>query len=927
MLEHWRALGVAVKERDLGKGLAALSALVKAAATAAGSTLELPGLAEVCAKLDGLPKLVRDATAILVPGDTSSADKLDEWSRTFATIAKNGSPGGFKVTAVPGEGDPVVAAAVAESAGSLLQSLSSLEALLPDGASVGPGLRQVRVQLAVSAAKMAAALAELRRAQDALVVPLPQGCQVPPAMLSAVVALDTARKNALGAASALAGQLPVLASQLAVANGAADDAKVFTDDRRKELKAAAAAAGNQARVAALHALRLHRAMTLLAVTVVDVKDGVGGGRQKAVQEVEADLRAVAKLAGDPAQGRIIVAADALNAAVSTLGNLETETRQRVAALRVVAIGQTAAGLDALQQELDNTSQAILKVAAAVEEKIEAGFVDLVQRLGPSVIEVAQRADGALLGVIGGVLGPVAAIYDTVVDARQRLLHLLNSEVGAGGILKAWLDMVRARLGTALFTVPAPNGVPAGTDGLEYESGLATKAAKATTLVEQLNDLEALVAAWQEPGPAVLRIATQLKSLDAEFVRTILLSVIDLRELRRVVDSAIRELIPSRVTLKYDLSTALRRFPDSEGAIFFPDPDTKLVVSASTVVDLLNLREGPKVKVAGEIGPFKIALLGKQFDVVTLLFDGISFKSGSGISPDLQVRFRDVQMGEKAKFLQTVQSYLSPKNGGFYISFPPGGRGIEAGYGINLGVIGVGYLSFSNIVLNAAVQLPFDNSPAHFRISIGRSDAPFLISSTVFGGGGYLGLISAADRIVGFEASFDFGGVLAFGFGPLTGIGRVTMGIYVRMEGDRSAMGATFFVGGAAHIACFAVSTSMMIRLTQEGGAMQGTASYEFSFSLGFKDITFTVVAHKNAGSTMGSGTQTAQLEGGRTMLASAAADTKSDAGPLVTLRSVNVPRVEARGARAVGVAYADDWKRHRDYFDPALRPSKRWRPM
>jgi hypothetical protein len=33
--------------------------------------------------------------------------------------------------------------------------------------------------------------------------------------------------------------------------------------------------------------------------------------------------------------------------------------------------------------------------------------------------------------------------------------------------------------------------------------------------------------------------------------------------------------------------------------------------------------------------------------------------------------------------------------------------------------------------------------------------------------------------VGFEASFEFGGASAFAFGPLTGNGRLTLGIFLR----------------------------------------------------------------------------------------------------------------------------------------------------
>ena len=448
----------------------------------------------------------------------------------------------------------------------------------------------------------------------------------------------------------------------------------------------------------------------------------------------------------------------------------------------------------------------------------------------------------------------------------------------------------------------------------------------------ISALQSLSKIWQDPGPAIVALVRQFGAINAEFARTVLLSAIDLKALRREIETRIRDLIPARVVLNYDLDNELSSFPEKD-PIFKPHDGTRLRLHSKTVIDLLPDDAGrdrpPTFAVTGDMGPFDVALLGQRFDVVTLIFDGLTFKSGSGISPDFQVRFRDVKLGEKAKFLEQLQSYLSPKGGGFYLKFGLAGvPGIEAGYGINLGVIGIGTLSFSNVILNAGVRLPFDNSDARFVISIGRADAPFLISSTIFGGGGYLALIANSQGFVGFEASFDYGGVLAFGFGPLQGVGRLTMGIYLRKEGRQTSLGATFFAGGAAHIACFGLSTSLMVRLVQDnGGPMAGSASYTFSFSLGIKDIDFEIQVTKNEGSSMGGGSKSANLETPgepRTMWAARDNGVRSDVGPVA---GIAVPAAKAPGAWVKGVTQDRDWREYRRYFDLQVRPSDTWSPL
>ena len=97
-------------------------------------------------------------------------------------------------------------------------------------------------------------------------------------------------------------------------------------------------------------------------------------------------------------------------------------------------------------------------------------------------------------------------------------------------------------------------------------------------------------------------------------------------------------------------------------------------------------------------------------------------------------------------------------------------------------------------------------------STGRTDAPFLISSTIFGGGGYLALRANGTGFIGLETSFEYGGVRTFGFGPLTGTGQITLGLYFRaVKGESAKLAMNFMARDAANIAWFGFSTSSFMR--------------------------------------------------------------------------------------------------------------------
>jgi hypothetical protein len=330
-----------------------------------------------------------------------------------------------------------------------------------------------------------------------------------------------------------------------------------------------------------------------------------------------------------------------------------------------------------------------------------------------------------------------------------------------------------------------------------------------------------------------------------------------------------------------------------------------------------------------MGPFGIQLFGK-FDVVLLNFRGLDFRSGGGRPSGFDVRFGDFVIGDKAKFLKQLEPYVSPPKGRLPPVRPMKDKpGIEASYGINLGSFGVGTLSFSNVSLNAGARLPFGaKDEAEFIVSIGRSDAPFLISSTIFGGGGYLALLANGKGFIGLETSFDYGGVFTFGFGPLSGTGQITLGLYFRAaRGEPARLGMNFMARGAANIACFSFSASLFVRLTYVSGKMDGRATYTFSFSIGIDDLDFTFEVYVNQGSGAGSGSATGafldlpgmpaltQFAGAPSGLLDAYALEKSDSKTPIKLEMLPA------GLRVRAPSQKGKWNDYRKLFNSKLKPS------
>lgn len=479
--------------------------------------------------------------------------------------------------------------------------------------------------------------------------------------------------------------------------------------------------------------------------------------------------------------------------------------------------------------------------------------------GQAQIEAAIReAEGTIAELLKPPLQLIIGVYDLLGVPLKAVSDALNDpdlKQGVGQFLQIG-DVAK------IFD-------PAQIDGDKKKLDDALAAARAANVQLSLSVLKELRDDWtQKGGPALVRVGRNAEALADKVLHGKLGDFIDVNAIRQRIEEELNKLIPTRYELKYDFNTKVGDLGELfKMAIDTPNAELRteakdnkgrerdLVITAHLSVNLLKPLD-PKSRtlaISGVLQPFSVKLL-PVLDAITLHFAPAKFTTSEGAKPKFDVKVNTVTIGPALEFLKTLAAFMSPggKDGFFIIPklAPPG---IEAGFGINLGTISIGTVSFMNVSINASCELPFDDRSAHFKVSLSRRDVPFIISAAPYGGGGFFALIATSKGIVGFEAAFEFGAAAAFSYGPLTGQGRITLGIYVSKNETSAQIGGYFFAGGSARIACFAVSASLLVTFIQTiGGDLEGEATFTFSFSVGLCDFEYSIgVSHTISGGFSG----------------------------------------------------------------------------
>ncbi|MEU4212409.1 hypothetical protein AB0F13_20820 [Streptomyces sp. NPDC026206] len=370
----------------------------------------------------------------------------------------------------------------------------------------------------------------------------------------------------------------------------------------------------------------------------------------------------------------------------------------------------------------------------------------------------------------------------------------------------------------------------------------------------LTDLLGTLPADADPG--VRALLTRVQQQVATWT-TAAGGVISLRQ--AVEKAALGAKLPETVNARLEWSPTIQKYP-SDDPVFVPDADGRF----SIVVDLRgslrrDLSAGADVTCSLE--RFSL-LLVPSFNALRLSFKHVRFSARAGKKPDIDVVLKSVDFIGPLSFVQTLRR-LIPVDG---FSDPPGievtPSGITARYALPLPNLAIGVFSLENLRLGAYLDLPFVGRTVEIGFFFCTRQAPFRLTVSLLGGGGFFGIVLTPERVAVLEAALEFGAALSMNFGVASGSLSVMAGIYYRLElaSGKSRLTGYFRARGEVDVlGIISASIEICLELTFEPpNTVSGRARISISVHIGFWSQSVTIECEKRF---VGSGSSLTVLTG------------------------------------------------------------------
>lgn len=193
-------------------------------------------------------------------------------------------------------------------------------------------------------------------------------------------------------------------------------------------------------------------------------------------------------------------------------------------------------------------------------------------------------------------------------------------------------------------------------------------------------------------------------------------------------------------------------------------------------------DGVKFEFNGKLNDFRIGVLKSVF----INFKEFGFEARSGSKTDVDVKLdpaKPLEFAGDLQFVEELRKAIPPDLFGDGPSLDIAPTGIRAGFAFTLPPVAVGVFSLRDITLGAALTLPFiDGKPVlDFRVS--ERSQPFLLSVSIFGGGGFFLMQLDTSGLKQIEAAFEFGATAALDIGVASGEVHMMAGIYFSLQRD------------------------------------------------------------------------------------------------------------------------------------------------
>jgi hypothetical protein len=285
----------------------------------------------------------------------------------------------------------------------------------------------------------------------------------------------------------------------------------------------------------------------------------------------------------------------------------------------------------------------------------------------------------------------------------------------------------------------------------------------------------------------------------------LFGIIPLKDLIQAIfgDSTVPNLVTERLptAIQTKLHWAPKVFQEKTFLLVtlaFDNVDTALTLDALIETPLTG--GSPQVSIKGALTGFSLSLA----NVIGIKFNSLTFDAPAGKKLDVaaDIKGDGLQFLGDLSFLNELRKFI-PADG---FKDPPSvdvtPEGVTAGYTLAIPSIGVGIFSLQNIKLGAALTLPFvPPAPLRFRFAFSEREAPFIITVSLLGGGGFFGIAVGPDGVEMLEASIEVGAQCSIDVVVASGSVHIMAGVYLKldMSSNQSQLAGYLRAGGSLDV--------------------------------------------------------------------------------------------------------------------------------
>jgi len=432
----------------------------------------------------------------------------------------------------------------------------------------------------------------------------------------------------------------------------------------------------------------------------------------------------------------------------------------------------------------------------------ASFTDALPKLfGLIKLSEILKLDG-----LGAAPSFVQDLFDTVTGFLRDLDHLVE-------LVDEAVKKGAAAISSALTALQGfASSIPAAIEGLASATSIEdAQAALDTLLGSFLSTLTTLSNSLASlPIPVVLteQIRARLEALRKT-----------LSDVKGFIDqclSFLAGLLPKdgEVRARFEWKPKISSWPSTGDPVFIAQDPYGLVLAVETRASGAS---GAGAYVLAELRNFALSLLPGA-ELMRLEFERISFRSGTGRSPEVDVVLKQREFLGVLGYLAKLSEWI-PFDG---FSDPPffdvSAAGIRAGFSVALPSIAVGVFSLENMSFAADVNVPFLGEAITVGFQFCSRESPFVLTVCCLGGGGFVGLRLSAEKLVLLEASLEARAQLSVDFGVASGSISAAVGIYLRLEGKAGSLTGYFRLRGEVNVlGIISASIELYLELVYEFG--------------------------------------------------------------------------------------------------------------